>query len=564
MFKLDNLTDFIEKYVKITTEIAEVDAEVVDYKLRRISGSGRYFKGLDLGEQTSNRKIIMDTLKSGKAQILEMTYYKNSEAIDVVEVTIPLKLNGNIIGVICLSSNDIKTKEEVKNNLSKYIGLLEQISEFIILKCSEYEEDIDKQAMVSMLEIIIRNMDEGAVIINNEGKINTINRSAKKQLGINKIIANEDIIIEPTGDTVNNSKEYNIKIHDNYNTVMGDIFKIPENPIFDKVLLFKDMKQVRSNIYAMTTIIDENKITNIVGSSKKTMEIKNNILKISKSDSTILIAGETGTGKEVYAMSIWKNSNRANNRFVTINCGSISEIALEIEMFGYVKGAFSGDNTNGKLGKFELANNGVIFLNEVDNIPLYLQTKLLRVLHDKKVRRIGSNQIIPINVRVIASTNKDLKQLIYENKFREDLFYKLNVIPLFIPALRDRKDDVEDLSIHFLEHYSKQFGKSFNGIEDDALELLYSYNWPGNIRELENVMEYIVNIMEDGFVKKEFLPKNILNFYNSPEGITITPLAKLEKIEIEKALNKYGNTTEGKKMAAKSLGIGIATLYRKI
>ncbi|HHX69691.1 MAG TPA: sigma 54-interacting transcriptional regulator [Gallicola sp.] len=564
MFRLDALKEFIEKYVKIITEMVEVDVEIVDYKLRRITGSGIFTKGILDNKQVSNRRIFIETLKTGKPQISIANV--DIDKAENIEITTPIILGTNVIGVIGMISSSKKSKVEIGKHVEKYKELLEQIAEFITLKALEYEEDKDKQAMVSMLEIIIRNMDEGAVIINNEGKINTINRSAKKQLKINRIIANERILIQPTGDMVNNNKEYVIRIGENINTVIGNIFKVPENPIYDKVLLFRDMKQVQSNLYAMTSTISAKKIENIIGKSKKTLNLKKSLVKIAKSDSTVLVNGESGTGKEMVAAAIWQSSDRANKRFVTINCAAIPEDALERELFGYVKGVFSGDNSNGKIGKFELANNGVIFLDEIDAVPLYLQSKLLRVIQDKKVTRIGSNQVIPLNIRIIAATNKDLRKLIAENKFREDLYYRLNVIPLYISPLRERKEDIEELIYYFLDYYRKQFSKNFYKIEDDALDILKNYSWPGNVRELENSVEYMVNMMEDGIISVNSIPKNIIgiNEKRKIEEMKISTLASLEKKEIEKAIEIYGDTTEGKKKAAKALGIGIATLYRKL
>lgn len=266
MFRLDALKEFIEKYVKIITEMVEVDVEIVDYKLRRITGSGIFTKGILDNKQVSNRRIFIETLKTGKPQISIANV--DIDKAENIEITTPIILGTNVIGVIGMISSSKKSKVEIGKHVEKYKELLEQIAEFITLKALEYEEDKDKQAMVSMLEIIIRNMDEGAVIINNEGKINTINRSAKKQLKINRIIANERILIQPTGDMVNNNKEYVIRIGENINTVIGNIFKVPENPIYDKVLLFRDMKQVQSNLYAMTSTISAKKIENIIGKSK--------------------------------------------------------------------------------------------------------------------------------------------------------------------------------------------------------------------------------------------------------------------------------------------------------
>jgi len=315
----------------------------------------------------------------------------------------------------------------------------------------------------------------------------------------------------------------------------------------------------------MTSTVNALNTDKIIGSSQKITEIKKEIKKVANSFSTVLITGESGSGKEVVATAIWQNSDRRNNRFVAINCAAIPEPLLESELFGYVKGAFTGADPNGKIGKFELANKGVIFLDEIGDMPIYLQSKILRVIQDKKITRIGSNQVIPLDVRIIAATNKDLRQMINENKFREDLYYRLNVIPIEIPPLRERKEDIEDLIFYFIHYYRKLFGKNFIKIEDETMKKLISYPWYGNVRELENTVEFMVNMMENGVINDTSIPINIKkNSHRNTKKEKIRTLKEIEQEEILKAIEYYGNTTEGKIEAANALGIGIATLYRKI
>ena len=245
------------------------------------------------------------------------------------------------------------------------------------------------------------------------------------------------------------------------------------------------------------------------------------------------------------------------------------------ELFGYVKGAFTGADPNGRMGKFELADKGTIFLDEIGDMPLYLQAKLLRVLQERTIIRIGSNQVIPIDVRVIAATNKDLKEMIREKKFREDLYYRLNVIPLKIPPLRERKEDIEELTDYFAGRYAGLLGKTVRHITESVRRALAACPWRGNVRELENVVEFMVNMMgEDGVLDERTLPRDfwddaeeeqIRRAELQPEdGEMIVPLKELERLEIEKALRICGSTTDGKKEAAARLGIGVATLYRKL
>ena len=324
------------------------------------------------------------------------------------------------------------------------------------------------------------------------------------------------------------------------------------------------------NLYQMISTVGSG---TLVGSSAHTERLRKEIAKIARSPSTVLILGESGTGKEVTASAIWRASDRADQQFVALNCAAIPESLLESELFGYVKGAFTGADPNGRVGKFELANKGVIFLDEIGDMPLYLQAKLLRVLQERRITRIGSNQQIPIDVRVIAATNKDLKAMMAAGKFREDLYYRLNVIPLPILPLRQRPDDIPDLARFFAQRYAQRFGRARWSIPEQTMAALKAHAWPGNVRELENTVEFMVNMSdEDGVLGPDTLPRDFFSAAlpaapAAPAAPALTPVVSLRRAEqaaIENALAFYGATTEGKRKAAKALGIGLATLYRKL
>ncbi|HLE26010.1 MAG TPA: sigma 54-interacting transcriptional regulator, partial [Thermodesulfobacteriota bacterium] len=248
----------------------------------------------------------------------------------------------------------------------------------------------------------------------------------------------------------------------------------------------------------------------IVGVSKKIEKCVETALSVIDSDVTILVQGETGTGKELIADLIQKNSNRKDKPYIKINCGAIPETLIEAELFGYEKGAFTDAKVQ-KIGKFEIANGGTIFLDEVGELSLNAQVKLLRVLQNGELFRIGGNQPITVHVRVIAATNIDLEEAIRNQRFRSDLFYRLNVFPIVIPPLRERKEDIPLLAHHFLEIYKKKSKKLIIGISDDAMKLLKTYDWPGNIRELENITERAVITCTRKVVTVDDLPKNIID-----------------------------------------------------
>lgn len=284
----------------------------------------------------------------------------------------------------------------------------------------------------------------------------------------------------------------------------------------------------------------------------------------SESTSTVLILGESGVGKEVFAQAIYNYSTSIKGPFISLNCAAIPQHLLESELFGYEKGAFTGANQR-RIGMFELANNGTIFLDEIGDLDYSMQGKLLRVLQENEFRRVGGNETIRINVRVIAATNRPLEAMIKEGKFREDLYYRLNVLPLNIPPLRERKEDIPALVHFFIQKYNLKLGKSIEHIEENAMELLTSYKWPGNIRELENVIERAMNISKGNFLGNELISQLIISDNDSPAAVQeLIPIAEMEKRLIARGLEIFGSSLQGKKLTAKALGMSLASLYNKI
>jgi DNA-binding NtrC family response regulator len=264
------------------------------------------------------------------------------------------------------------------------------------------------------------------------------------------------------------------------------------------------------DLTASNPIFDDDIDSEIVGSNTKMKEVFNLIYKLCRVETTVLIRGENGTGKELVARAIHFNSPRKNGAFVAINCGAIPENLMESELFGHEKGAFTGA-VERKLGKFQLANNGTLFLDEIGELRPEMQVKLLRALQEKKFTPVGSNREVKTNARIIAATNRNLEKMMETLDFREDLFYRLNVMPIFLPPLRERPDDIPALAMSFLTKFSKEHGKHISGIEPACLDLMKKYRWPGNIRELENVIEraFIVESTETMTVSS--LPDQIKN-----------------------------------------------------
>ncbi|HYR84130.1 MAG TPA: sigma-54 dependent transcriptional regulator [Terriglobia bacterium] len=262
------------------------------------------------------------------------------------------------------------------------------------------------------------------------------------------------------------------------------------------------------NVYLRREFRKLHGMGNLIGKSKKMQELFKMIEVVSATNSTVLITGESGTGKELVAKAIHLNSPRAEEAFVSVNCGAFTETLLESELFGYVKGAFTGATAN-KKGLFEVADKGTIFLDEVGDTSVAMQVKLLRVLQERTLRRVGGTEESSVDVRIIAATNRDLSEMVAENQFREDLFYRISVIPLELPPLRHRRDDIPLLADHFLARLNSTMGKKIDRLSDDALKKIESYDWPGNVRELENAMERAFILETSNELSAQHLPESV-------------------------------------------------------
>lgn len=354
------------------------------------------------------------------------------------------------------------------------------------------------------------------------------------------------------------------------------------------ILIFAKSQQERRQVEESfgTTASLERKI---IGQTQSVEEIMNTINKVAPTDSTVLIRGESGTGKEGFAKLIHDKSLRNDEPFIAINCASIPEHLLESELFGYAKGSFTGALKGGKIGKFEAANKGTLFLDEIGDMSWNLQAKILRVLEEKVIEKVGGTHPIKVDVRIISATHQNLEDMIMKKQFRKDLFYRLNVIPVHIPALRERADDIENLVHYYIKKHCIVNNRSFMTPSAETMKRLQAYQWPGNIRELINVVEYIVSTEEGEIITEQMLPHEILHVkvrdrleskvYQSVEQtvkrqvkpVEETVVTKKKKSakprkpnreELLRLLDEFGYSSENKKELAKHLGISPATLYR--
>lgn len=313
------------------------------------------------------------------------------------------------------------------------------------------------------------------------------------------------------------------------------------------------------NLYLRSELKRKDDKNNIVFKSDSMARIVDMATRVAPTDSTVLITGESGTGKGLIASMIHQMSARQRLPFVTVDCGTLVETLFESELFGHVKGSFTGADAN-KIGKFELAQSGTLFFDEISNISLEVQAKLLRAVEERKISRVGSHRVVTVDVRIIAATNKDLPQAIKEGTFREDLFYRLNVVSVHLPPLRERKDDIPLLIQYFLDRYNCRLKKQVQGVTEEALELLLQYNWPGNVRELENTIERLVVLSMGPYLDPSDLAFSGAVLHQSAATNTVS-LKDLEKDHIIRILQRYDGRRSD---TARALGIDRKTLREKL
>lgn len=315
---------------------------------------------------------------------------------------------------------------------------------------------------------------------------------------------------------------------------------------------------------AMAEVLRERySFENIIGKSEKMQEIYRLLPKIAKTNSTVLIEGESGTGKELIAHSIHQFSPREDKAFIRVNCGALAEGLLESELFGHVKGAFTGAITH-KLGRFELADNGTIFLDEIGDISPATQVKLLRVIQEGEFEKVGDSRRVKVDVRIIAATNKDLKKAVEMREFRQDLYYRLRVVPMQLPPLRERKDDIPLLVNHFINRFNKETGKKVTHVSPEAMDILMEYDYPGNIRELENIIEHVMVFCSGDTIEAEHLLKDIQPSRSDIIGKVIEKEDPLRALEHELILKVLKQTGWNYKKTSEKLKLSRTTLWRKV
>lgn len=567
----------IQRFARMLASVLQLEVEIVDENLCRVAGTGAY--GSFYRQLSGNSRLLRHVLETKTEKVVTQSRFDPlCEGCDSKEncrekafLGTPVILQDRCVGVISLIAVTHEQQEHISDNLREFSDYVRHISTIFVSKLLEDQGPGDNISKI--FATMIDNMDQGVLVVDDESRVQFVNQTALKTLGVvqNNIIG-KPIRFRPLtfeSNFTHGHMQHIVSWDDKSELIIGQLHNIQGRQLF--LMAFHQSH----TSFSVANAPDEPHIEQLVGECRVMRQLKRLISRIAPSPSSVMVVGESGTGKEVVARAIHKLSGRRNKPFIAINCAAIPEQLLESELFGYVKGAFTGASANGKTGLIQAANTGTLFLDEIGDMPLMLQAKLLRAIEAREILPIGASSPIQVDIRIISATNQNLAQFIAEGKFREDLFYRLNVIPITLPPLRERQEDIELLVHYFLHLHTRRLGSVYPGIAPDVVEILRKHRWPGNLRELSNLMEYLVNVVPSGeVIDSTLLPPNLLNNGTTEQSDVTevseahlalddaggTALEEMEKQMIREALSRHNS----KKQVADELGIGIATLYRKI
>ena len=582
---LDRLQKELQEIAEAIMSVTDLDVTILDSSLKRIAGTGKYYERI--GKHAPENSVFEKCIKTGKQYVItqprtciECVQCSGKENCrEEAEVCYPIESDRDVEGVIGMIAFTPEQKKAFLKNQRHYMNFVSRMSKLI--SSSIKEQILHQELKYKSIELrtIIDSVDEGIIAIDDNRKILCINNwvceifNIKNEAVVGK---NLDKILPENSVTKVLTTNNEIKDQEEVLKTNGKTYRflLSAKPIIfnekkaGAVASFKDFNKLHRSIFKISENPETLTFDRILGNSSVFTLVKEQARQIANQDITVLLLGESGTGKELFARAIHYESPRKNEIFLPINCGAIPDSLIESELFGYEKGTFTGANPRGKVGKFERANGGTVFLDEIGDLPLHMQVKLLRVLQEREIFRVGGLSPIKINVRIIAATNKDLQTMVQKGEFREDLFYRLNVVPIRIPPLRERPQDIMEMAEIFFRRYIEIHRKKLKGISEGAKKILLNHPYPGNVRELENLIEYGVIFERDDFLTEDTLLKKTGVKKGSDTALAKGGLkgmvARYEKKVIEDLMSHYGNDTVAKQKIAEKLNISPATLYRKL
>ncbi len=556
----ENLTRFSQKIIELSS-ITEMDVCVVNSNLVRIMGTGRYYSLIN--EKAVDKSLHNRLFQSSEKYLLVKPHEDKvcnkceylHDCSGLVHLAVPFKINKNNMSLLLTATKD-HYKKELLNNTSLYLHLVDyfnkQIEKESYVLNDKNAIDCANKSIQSLINLIDKN-----VMIMKKDVILYVNDHLKILFGLSPSDSNDHVQNNLRfGSTKMNDKSFQLSADISGETRYFSVYSRTIDKALGLKLVFVESARSKNISFFDRHIFLSPNIKKAIDIAKK----------VSTSNSTILLEGESGTGKEVFADGIHYESDRSQGQFISVNCAAIPETLWESEFFGYADGAFTGAKKGGKMGKFQAADKGTLFLDEIEEMPISMQAKLLRVLETKTIIPVGSNKQVGIDVRIIAATNKNLEEMVRKGFFREDLFYRLNVIKIHIPPLRERKEDIIPLANYFLKGFSINKGGRVIELTFEACDCLSKYSWPGNIRELKNAIEFAVSITNNTYITPEELPVYITEESNSLSSnlYQIDTIKDFEYNALRTCIGTYGLTEKGKRKIEEKLGISRATLYRKL
>jgi len=583
MVELLEVKDYAQQIAEAIATVVKIDIEIADHNLIRIAGTGKYHKGVGQSMDWQGY-VYQEVLRTGHQFIIETPGQHplcgpckaRGNCLEKYEVVSPINVDGKAVGAIGLICFTDAQAALVEENQHSYLIFLTKMAETIALKLKEQEFLAGLVSSNHYLNSIIDCLDEGLLTADLDGNILHFNQSAQRLFSANlhtpqcniRSLFTAQIVTDilNVGKSADEVVEREVHIETKKNRVQMVLRALPiggEDRVKSVAVTIRPFDEISRIVTRLSLQNAGYTIQDILGDSEAMREIRERAKVVAAGKSTILIRGESGTGKEMLARAIHNLSPRQQGMFMAINCTAIPEALLESELFGYEEGAFTGARKGGKIGKIELANKGTLFLDEIGDMPLFLQAKILRVLQERQVERIGGIIPTPVDVRVIAATHRNLEEMMAKGEFREDLYYRINVIPMVIKPLRDRKEDLTVLCEHFIQLYNQQLNKNVQFLSNGFRQRLDDYMWPGNVRELQNIIEYGMSLTDASTLTEEHLSPR-LRLSKDNDDLDGFNLATIERRTILRCLQTSEDSVRGKERAAKALGIGMATLYRKL
>lgn len=588
MSKLLSVQESVQHIAESISAVLNFETMVLDENLQIIAGTGKYARQIGSFEAETfipEEYLYKYILRIGGTYVvndINDPLYGPELYGETGEICCAIPYHTGCVGVVSLVSFTDEQKQRLVDNSVPICNYLMYMSQLISSFLSNHENFEKLNMQTKTLNEVINASPHCILVLNENGYITEFNRKARDFLQHNKnrfwgiLGKNIDTFWDGAFSTFSEETKPFKNQEITFSSKGGDVRLLVSSSSIregDKiksiVIFFDDMNEAKNNAVKILNSSSD-ALNDIKGSSPQIQQLKKMVIEVADSSSTVLITGDSGTGKELFAKALHFGSHRKSAPFVTINCGAIPETLLESELFGYASGAFTGASPKGHMGRFEKAHGGTVFIDEIGELTLTMQTRLLHVLQRKQLERVGSTDTIDIDVRIIAATNQDLEEMVRQGSFRSDLYYRLNVIPMKIPPLTERSQDIPVLANYFINRHTSGINKSVDSISMEAIHVLMNHTWPGNVRELENAIEYGINMARHSTITTEDLPPSLCptgtasSEMLSYDGSFRDNITSFERNLLTSQLEEVEKGNMTKTELARKLGISRSSLYRKL